>query len=208
MELQYFGGNCVKLSTKKASIVIDDNLADIGGKAVTKAGDICLFTGAHGLPAVEPKIIIDQPGEYEVSDVSIEGIRTRAHIDEENTYNATMYRIIIDDIRIAVVGHVYPNLSSSQLEALNTIDILIIPVGGNGYTLDPIGALKLIKDIEPKIVIPTHFAENGLNFVVPQQSLDEAVKGLAMEINETLPKLKLKQAELVEGTKLVVLERQ
>lgn len=208
MELQFYGGNCVRLSTKKASIMVDDNLASIGAKSVTKPGEVALFTTAHGAPVVETKIIIDQPGEYEVSDVSIQGIAARAHIDDEKQKNATIYKLVLDDVRVAVVGHIYPDLSSSQLEDLGTIDILVIPVGGNGYTLDPIGALKLIKEIEPKLVVPTHYAEKGLNYEVPQQSLDDALKGLSMEPRETVAKLKVKAGEMGDNTQLVVLEKQ
>lgn len=208
MELQYFGGNCIKLITKKATVTIDDTLTELGAKSVTKPGEISLFTGPHGQPNAESKIIIDGPGEYEVSDVSIQGVAARAHIDEEGTHNATMYKIILDDVRVAIVGHVYPALSSAQLEALGTIDVLIIPVGGNGYTVDPIGALKLIKDIEPKLVIPTHYDDKSLKYPVPQQSLEEAVKALAMEPRETTPKLKVKAGEVGDLTQLVILERQ
>lgn len=208
MELQYYGANCVRLTTKKAAIVIDDNLASLGAKAVTKPGDIALFTAAHGSPAVETKIIIDQPGEYEVSDVSIQGIAARGHMDEEKQKSATIYKLVMDDVRVAVVGHVYPELTSSQLEDLSTIDVLIIPVGGNGYTLDPVGALKLIKEIEPKLVIPTHFADKGLNYEVPAQTLEEALKGMSMEPRETVAKLKVKAGELGDVTQLVVLEKQ
>ena len=208
MEFQYYGANCIRISNKKASIVIDDNLASLGAKAVTKPGDIALFTGAHDKPAVETKIVIDKPGEYEASDVSIQGIAARAHMDEEKQHSATIYKLSADDLRIAVAGHVYPNLSNSQLEDLNIIDVLIIPVGGNGYTLDPIGAMKLIKDIDPKIVIPTHYAEKGINYEVPQQSLEEVFRGLSMEPREAVPKLKVKAGELSEVTQLVVLEKQ
>lgn len=208
MELQYYGGNCVRITTKKATIVIDDNLESLGAKSVTKPGDISLFTGAHAAPKAEVKIVLDQPGEYEVSDVSIQGIPAQAHVDEKGTHNATIYRLVVDDVRIAVVGHVYPELSGSQLEDINTVDVLIIPVGGNGYTLDSIGALKLIKDIEPKLVIPTHYADKGLNYEVPQQPLEDALKGLSMESHEAVAKLKVKPTELSDTTQLVVLERQ
>jgi len=208
MELQYYGANCVRLSSKKANIVIDDNLAALGGKGATKPGDIALFTSAHGKPAVETKIIIDQPGEYEVSDVSIQGIAARGHMDEDKQKTATIYKLVADDVRIAVVGHVHPDLTSSQLEDLSTIDVLIIPVGGNGYTLDPIGALKLIKEIEPKLVIPTHFDDKSLNYEVPQQPLEEVLKGLSMEPRETVAKIKLKAGELSDTTQLVILEKQ
>lgn len=208
MELQYYGANCVRLTTKKASITIDDTLADVGLKSVTKKGDIVLFTGAHGEPSEEVKLVIDLPGEYEVSNTSIQAIAARAHIDEVGQKSTTMLKIIADDVRVAVTGHVYPDLTDAQLEALGTIDVLIIPVGGSGYTLDPLGALKLIKKIEPKVVIPTHYDDKSIKYPVPQVSLEEAINGLAMEPKETVAKLKIKPAELAEVTQLIVLERQ
>ena len=208
MELQYYGANCIKLSTKKVSVVVDDTVASIGGTSPTKTGDIALFTVGPHTANKSVKIVIDEPGEFEVSDVSVQGIAARAHMDEEGKKSATIYKIIIDDIRVAVVGHVYPKLSNSQLEALNVIDVLIIPVGGNGYTLDSDGALKLIKDIEPKLVIPTHYADKALNYEVPQQTLQDALHGLSMEPVETTSKLKIKAADFADTAQLVILERQ
>lgn len=209
MELQYFGANCIKIITKKATITIDDNLAQLGAKAVTKAGDISLYTGPYDAPSVEPRMIIDQAGEYEVSNVSIQGIPARSHLNEEGKFGATIYKLLIDDLRIGVLGHVHPSLSSDQLEEIGTLDVLIIPVGGNGYTLDPVGALKIVKDIEPKLVIPTHYEDTSLNYPVPQQPLEEVLKTFAMEPLETTPKFKVKAGEIDEGsTQLVILERQ
>lgn len=208
MDIQYYGANCVRISTKKASIIVDDNLADLGQKTVSKAGEIALFTGAHGASHnPDVKINIDQPGEYEVSDTSIHGIAARAHIDEEGSSNATMFKIVDNDIRVVVTGHIYPELSDDQLEQIGMVDVLIVPVGGNGFTMDPVGALKVIRKIDPKIVIPTHYDEKGINFQVPQQPLEEALKALAMEPKETTPKFKVKPAELTETTQLVVLEK-
>lgn len=209
MEIEYYGANCFRVTTKKTSFVFDDNLADLGLKSVTKAGDIALFSGSHGQPSAEVKMVIDQPGEYEVSDVSVQGVAARAHTDEVNMLSGVMFKLLAEDIRLAAVGHIYPELSDEQLEALGIIDVLLIPVGGSGYTLDGIGALKIIKKIEPKIVIPTHYADSKLKYPVPQQALDEVIKSLAMEPRERLPKLKLKAADLsAEGTQLLILERQ
>lgn len=208
MELQYFGGNCTRIATKKAHIIIDDNLGDMGLKQVARAGDIVLFTGPHGEAAKDAKIIIDQPGEYEVSDISIQGIAARSHIDEEGSKTATIYKVVTDDVRIGILGHIYPELSDQQLEALGTIDVLLVPVGGNGLTLDPVGALHVIKEIEPKIVIPTHYEDKDIKYPVPQQPLEEVLKGLSMEPRETVPKIKLKAGEMGDVTQLVVLERQ
>ncbi|MCA9332349.1 MBL fold metallo-hydrolase [Candidatus Saccharibacteria bacterium] len=208
MELQFYGANCIRLSGKKSNVVIDDNLSEIGLKSVTKAGDIALFTNSHSDPNTEVKIAIDTAGEYEVSNVSIRGVAARAHMDEEGKQTAVIYRLVIEDVRVAVVGHIYPELSEEQLEAIGTVDVLVVPVGGNGYTLDPIGASKVIRKIEPRIIVPTHYEDKAIKYEVPQQPLEEALKALSMEPKETVDKLKLKSTELGELTQLIVLERQ
>lgn len=207
MEFQYYGGNCVRIATKQAQIVVDDTLKDLGGKSILKADDIALFTT---LPKDkhEGRLQITDPGEYEVSEVSIFGIAARGHMEEEGKASATIYKLQYEDLRVCVLGHIFPDLSEEQLETIGLIDILILPVGGHGYTLDGVDALKLIKKIEPKIVIPTHYADSALKYEVPQESLEEAIKGLAMEPKEAVAKFRPKPADYGETTQLVILERQ
>jgi len=207
MEVQYYGANCIVISGKQARLVIDDTLAELGAKSVAREGDIALFTAVHREQPKAAKLVIDQPGEYEVAGISIYGMAARGHMDIDELKTATMYKLLLDDTSILIVGHIYPELSDSQLEAIGMVDIMLVPVGGNGYTLDGLGALKLIKKIDPKVIVPTHYDDSSLHFPVPQQSLDQALKSLAMEPKEKLTKLKLKGNELGDATQLIVLER-
>lgn len=204
MDIQFHGANCISVTHKGSRIVIDDNLADLGAKGVTKADDVNLFTGPHG--AGNGRLSFDGPGEYEVSDISVIGIAAQSHLDEGGK-NATMFKLIAGEESILITGHIFPKLSESQLEAIGIIDVLFVPVGGNGYTVDPIGALKLIKDIEPKLVVPTHFDDKSLKYSVPQQELSVALKEMAMEPKETIAKLKLKGHEHSDVTQLILLEK-
>lgn len=209
MEIQYYGGNCVRISTKKANILVDDNLADLGLKTVTKSDDIALKTTYSKKDLdKELALTINQPGEYEVSAVSIQGIGVRAHMDEEGAQTATIFKLTANDLRIAVLGHIHPDLDEDQLEAIGTVDILILPVGGHGFTLDAIGALKLVKKIEPKIIIPTHYADSKVKYEVPQADLKDVLKEMSMEASQTLPKLKIKASDIPLLSELIVLERQ
>lgn len=207
MEVQFYGANCLVLTTKHTRIVIDDNLAELGVSTVTKPGDIALFTNKHSAPAAETKLVIDSPGEYEVADVSIQGISVRAHIDESNQRTATLYKILADDINLVITGHIYPELSETELETIGMVDVLCVPVGGNGYTLDGAGALQVIKKFEPKLIIPTHYADKNLKFSVPQQGITDALKALSMEPKETLTKLRIKSSDFSDVAQLVLLER-
>jgi L-ascorbate metabolism protein UlaG (beta-lactamase superfamily) len=208
MEIQYYGANCIKLATKKANIIVDDNLAELGLKTVTKPDDISLRTNPILPGHKNTKFSAESPGEYEIAGAIIHGIGARAHMDEEGKQTAVIYTVEADDIKVAVIGHIFPELSEDQLEQIGLIDIAIVPVGGNGYTLDGVGALKVIKQLEPKIIIPTHYADKQIKYEVPQQELAEGLKGLAMEAHQTLPKLKVKPTELSDTSQLIVLERQ
>jgi len=209
MDIQFYGANCLVFNTKDLRVVVDDNLAALGGKSVAKANDLALYTSKfEGEVSDDVKMVIDMPGEYEVSNLSITGIPVRAHMDEdEKSTNVTIYKLVSGDTSYLVTGHVYPSLTDDELETIGIIDVMFVPVGGNGYTLDPVGALKLIKAIEPKLVIPTHYADKSLKYEVPQQDLETAIKELGMEVKDRVPKLKLKPGDLTDITQLVVLEK-
>jgi L-ascorbate metabolism protein UlaG (beta-lactamase superfamily) len=207
VDLQYFGGNCVRITSKKFSIVVDDNLGQLGLKAVTKPTDISLRTTLE-IPQQPAAFTAELPGEYEISGAIIRGIAARSHMDEEGKQSAVVYTVEAEDARVGIIGHVFPSLSEDQLEQIGMLDVVLIPVGGNGYTLDGAGALSVIKQIEPKVVIPTHYADKSIKYEVPQQELTEAIKALGMEPLETAAKYKVRPGEPADTTKLVILERQ
>jgi L-ascorbate metabolism protein UlaG (beta-lactamase superfamily) len=204
MDIQYYGANCITITHKGRRVVIDDNLDDLGSKSIIRVDDVALFTSIHQVPA---RLMLDGAGEYEVSDISVIGLSTRAHMDEQGQKNATMFKLVIGDRSVLITGHIYPDLTESLLESIGTVDVLIVPVGGNGYTIDPIGALKLIKMIEPKVIVPTHYADSALNYPVPQQDLAHALREIGMEPKETITKLRLKNDELSDVSQLIVLEK-
>src|SRR5487761_1323121 len=111
MDIQFYGANCLSVTYKGPRIVIDDNLVDLGAKSVTKSEDVALFTSSHG--EVNARIVFDGPGEYEVSDISILGIRARSHMDEEGKTSATMFKLTVGDQNLLITGHIYPNLDAS-----------------------------------------------------------------------------------------------
>lgn len=207
MDIQYFGGNCISLTGKGVRIIVDDNLTELNSKAITRHGDIALFTGSHHSSASGASVEIDTPGEYEISNLSIIGIAARGHMDDPGSNQATMYKILADDVTYFLTGHVYPELNDEQLEAIGMIDVMCVPVGGNGYTLDADGALQLIKLVEPKIVVPTHYADQSLRYPVEQRSLEDALKKIGMEIRETAQKFRFKPGDQLATTQLEILTR-
>jgi L-ascorbate metabolism protein UlaG (beta-lactamase superfamily) len=101
-------------------------------------------------------------------------------------------------LNIAVLGNVAAALSEDQLEAIGVVDILVLPVGGYGHSIEPKEAVSLVRSIEPKIVIPTHYAEDGVSYEVPQAPLDDFLKEMGGKHEEAVPKLKLKGGVVAE----------
>lgn len=206
MDLQYCGGSCVVLGNREVRLVVDDTLASLGLKSITKVDDIALFTGPFQ-PAPQARLIIDGPGEYEVSNLSILGVATRAYSGQPSTLGNTIYKVITDDTSYLLSGHTHTDLSDEQLESIGLVDVMLVPIGNNGYTLDATAVLQLIKKIEPKVVIPIHYDDPALSYPVPQQSLEQVAKGLGMEPRETTAKFRFKTGETGSTTQLVVLKR-
>ena len=192
-DIEYKGGNCVVISSKKINIITDPKLSLVGLKDANVKGDIELATESRfAINSDTTKLVIESPGEFGIGDFDIHGVAAQRHLDTENDpLHSTMYRIELGDIAIAIVGNIYENLSDDQLEELGVVDILVVPVGGGGYTLDPTGAVKVTRQIDPKIVIPVHYADAALKYEVPQLDVDAFIKELSAPVEETT-KLKIK----------------
>ena len=194
-ELEYKGGNTVVISTKKASIIVDPKTSLVGLKDQNTKGAIELATEARfALNNDEAQLNIEGPGEYGIADFDIRGIAAQRHLDAESDPKiSTIYRIDTLEVRTVVIGNIFEKITEAQLEEIGVVDVVVIPVGGNGYTLDATGAANLVRKIDPKAVIPVHYNESGLKYEVPQADLDEFVKELGATVEET-PKYKLKTA--------------
>lgn len=207
MDIQFFGANCIVISTKNARLVVDDNLADMGSKSPAKSGDVALFTGPQHSSPKDARLMIDQPGEYEVLGMLVEGIAADP-VAGEGTKTSTLYKISFDDVSVLITGHIASSLSELQAEAVGMVDVMFVPVGG-GATLGGADALKLIKKVEPKLVVPTYYASNKLKLDDSPKSLNDSLSDLGMEVQETTSKLRLKPGGLVDALQqLVVLEEQ
>lgn len=204
-EIEYKGGNTVIISTKKATIVVDPKASLVGLKDVAIKDAVELATEARfALNSDGAKLVIEGPGEYGVGDFDIRGIAAQRHLDSESDPRiSTIYRIEIGEVRIALFGNIYEKLTDDELEEIGVIDIVILPVGGNGYTLDATGAANIVRKVDPKLVIPVHYADKALAYEVPQDTLETFVKELGAPL-ETTAKYKSKGITSVPSTLTVI----
>jgi L-ascorbate metabolism protein UlaG (beta-lactamase superfamily) len=204
-DIEYKGGNCVIISTKKSKLIADPKVSVLGLKDLSVKNAVEVATEQRFLvEEPEARIVIEGPGEYEVEDFSIRGIPATRHIDTDSSEPvSTIYRIDVGDVGIALLGNVAGRLSEDQLEAIGVVDVAILPVGGGGYTLDHVSAATLARQIDPKVVIPVHYADAGLAYEVPQDSLELFTKEIGAPAESTL-RYKVKSAAALPATMSVV----
>ncbi|HVE80790.1 MAG TPA: MBL fold metallo-hydrolase [Candidatus Dormibacteraeota bacterium] len=203
MEVTYFGMNCVRLTGKGVSIICDP-YADLS--AAKGSFDVILLSQDEGVTAPPgPGMIIDGPGEYEVKNCLITGVPATLHTEEEGN-NSTIYSILIDGVRVLHLGNISPKLADSQIEAIGEVDVLTIPVGGHGLTLDATAAAEIISQLEPKYIIPTHYDDGKTKYSVAQDKLEVFLKEIGAH-PEPVGKLKVVAKDLPLETTTIILEK-
>ena len=169
MTITWYGQACFRLESKDIRILIDPFDKETGFKPSRINDAIVLVTHDHhdhnNLAGTGPEtFIVKGPGEYEKAGVQIIGISS-FHDNEQGSQRGrnTIYVLKIEDITICHLGDFgQDELASEQIEMIGSVDILMIPVGGC-YTIDGKQAADIVKQIEPKIIIPMHFKTAGIN---------------------------------------------
>ncbi len=152
MYLSWHGQNCFKIQSEKTTLIIDPfDPAPTGLKLNAPKADIVVLTDPNCdckevKPITDAIFKISAPGEYEVKGIFIYGIFLKDK-------NCLIYHLETEQICLAHLGNLNRLLTEPEIEALNGIDILFVPVGGN-VVLDAKKAADLISQIEPRIVIP------------------------------------------------------
>ena len=216
MQVIWKGQSCFQIITarnkhEQISLVIDPFDESIGLRIPKLEANILLVTHSHPdhnnvkIVAGNP-FLINGPGEYEIKGIFIQGIPSY-HDNSKGAErgNNTIYTIESEDIRFCHLGDLgQKELTGDQLEKIGDIDILAVPVGGV-YTIDAKTAVKIISQIEPKIVIPMHYQIPKLKLKL--DGLDKFLRSMGLKKIEPLNKLSVKKRDLSEKElKIVVLK--
>jgi L-ascorbate metabolism protein UlaG (beta-lactamase superfamily) len=145
------------------------------------------------------------PGEYEVAGVSVIGLPT-FHDPEKGARRGrnTVYLIVIDDVRVCHLGDLGHKLDDAEAEAVAAPDVLLVPVGGRS-TINGELAAEVVRQLEPRYVVPMHYAISGLK--VQLDPIDRFLKEMGVTSSEPQPKLSVQKSSVSEfETKVIVLE--
>ncbi len=208
MEITYLGRSCFKIVGKKISILIDPfDPNKVGIKIGKQDADVVLTSHDHydhcNLSVMKSDyLLLDSPGEYEVKESEIVGVE--AYHDDKNGEElgkVTMFAFEVDGVRVAHLGDLGTELTSGQLDCLDGVDVLMVPVGGK-FTIDAATAVKVINQVEPKIVIPMHYEDAEKNGLAPVSAFFHE---MAMSPSPQ-DKLKVTKKDLPEELEVVYLK--
>lgn len=155
-------------------------------------------------PIQNHPFIVSDPGEYEVKGLYVYGIQDPT-VEPGVKERHVIYRFMVEGMSVAFLGQINRALTDVELERLENVDILLLPVGG-GEVMGPKLASDTISRIEPRIVVPLHHDIPGA--AKKLEHVDAFCKALGVCKREDSSKLKITRKDLPADDILVtVLER-
>jgi L-ascorbate metabolism protein UlaG (beta-lactamase superfamily) len=218
MELTWYGRTCIRLRGRDAVVVNDPYPSIVGptGRGIT--GDVVTFShpddnhppkkatklsrdGGTAMPtSLEPAFVLDGPGEYEVHDVLLTGVRTyRDNEKGSQRGRQTAFVMELDGVHTIHLGDIGHELTEEKLADIGRVEVVCVPIGG---ALTAATAASLVAQLDPKIVIPMPVCED-------EAACDEAVKQFLHEMGAEpmiQPKLSIMPSSLPAETTTVLLE--
>ena len=219
MELTWYGRTCIRIRGRDAVVVNDPYPSIVGptGRGIT--GDVVTYSHPDDAPlnrkaagtrsrdggtviptSLEAAFILDGPGEYEVHDVLLTGVRTyRDNARGADRGRQTAFMSEVDGIHTIHLGDIGHELTEEKLSDIGRVDIACVPIGGS---LSATRAAALVAQLEPKIVVPMPVCEE-------EADCEDAMRKFLHEMGAeptVQPKLSVTLSGLPTETTTVLLE--
>ncbi len=212
MEITWFGRGCVRLRGREGSVAADAFPSVVGPTGRGFTADIATFShpdprpvtrnGAPRPPdpfaaptSLEAAFRLTGPGEYEIHDVLVTGVRTardEAKGAERGLNTAFVYQL--DGLHAIHLGDLGHGLSQEQLSEIGAVDVVCIPIGAN---LTAARAAEVVAQLEANLVVPLPMCdtdadseaalarflhEMGVKALTPQARLNVTISSLPEEL--------------------------
>jgi len=208
VDINWLGHACFRLKGSRATVITDPFPPDLGLNLGKAEADIVTVSHPHLSHSYVEGIggkphVVRGPGEYEISGVLIIGVP--AHHDTEKGGEKgknTVYAMEMDGISVCHLGDLGHALTAEQVEEIGNVDVLLVPVGGVS-TIDAAQAAEVVRQLEPKAVIPMHYQ-------VPEISreldpVEKFLKEMGAGQLEPAPKLSVTRNNLPLSTQVFLL---
>ncbi len=161
MHITWHGQYTVKIQTNDTTLILDPYSPATGLNPFRSRADIVALTNPSDpdmshLPGIQGELqIINTPGEYSLRGLTLNAISW--HDENNNQHSLHLWNIEqMTILHLGALNREPTDTEHQQLEKTD-IDILLLPIG-NGNGLSTKQALHILTMIEPRIVIPIHYA--------------------------------------------------
>jgi L-ascorbate metabolism protein UlaG (beta-lactamase superfamily) len=225
MEITWFGGSCLRLKGREGVVVADPfrSIAGPTGRGLT--ADIISFSHADeaAVPgrgsrnkaevasrqlgvlvptSLQSAYVLDSPGEYEVHDIMVTGVRTYRDADRGQTRGlSTAFVYELDGIFIAHLGDVGHPLDPDTIREMGHVDILCL---GMGPQLSATHAAEIVSQLDASMVVPLPLSTAE---AAPDGHLDRFLKEMSVTDPRPVPKLNVTISSLPSEATVVLLEQ-
>jgi L-ascorbate metabolism protein UlaG (beta-lactamase superfamily) len=205
MHISWLGLSACKFETSDATVLTDPFAPSVFSPPLRAKADVVTMSNReseahnHRAGVLGNPFVIDIPGEFEVKGVYLQGISLSL---EPMT---TAFTFDMDGLRLVHFGDTPSPPAQALLERLGEVDVLCLPVGG-GTTLAPEAAVKVVNEIEPRVVVPIFFQTEGVKLRTKLLPVTMFLREMGASRVEPVERVSLKKRDLVgEETKVVVL---
>ncbi len=213
MKIRYLGHSSFALTESTGTTVVTDPYGNVGFRLPPVEANAVTVSHSHydhnNVGGVLGKpVVIDKEGQYEIGGVEITAIKS-VHDNENGARRGEnlIFKFRMDGLDICHLGDLGEECSSSLIETLLPVQVLLIPVGGK-YTIDAEMAKEYVDRIMPSIVIPMHYKTKGLTL-----DIDKPDDFLDLFEDEEVEYVEDNEIELLrddisqESTKIILMER-
>jgi hypothetical protein len=224
MEITAYGDTCLRLKGREGVVVADAYTSIVGPTGRGLTGDICTYSrgddqqtlglgrgaskrklsrrrgeGVVVPTSLEPAFLLDSPGEYEVHEILISGVRTfrdDSRGSERGPNTSFVYELDgLHAIHLGEIGHL---LNEEMLDRVGAVDVACVPIGG---ALPATRAAELVAQLDVQLVVPLPLG-NGAS----SDELTRFLHEMSVQNLEPVPKLSVTISSLPQETTVVLLE--
>ncbi len=172
LKIRWHGHACWEITNDKTLVTDPHDGKSIGIPAPSVQGDIILVSHDHydhnSVKNVEKggsKLVTD-PRKRKINEFEIYGAKS-FHDEESGAKRGSniIFNFEADGIKFCHLGDLGHEIDDETASKIGDVDVLFTPIGGT-FTVDDKKAWKVIKKINPKIVIPMHYKIGGLSLPI------------------------------------------
>ena len=209
MDISWLGHSCFRNRGRQSTIITDPFPPGLGYSLGKPTAHIVTVSHQHpGHSYVQgisdkPRLVTG-PGEYEISGVLIIGVAT-FHDDQRGGKRGknTAYLMEIDEVSVCHLGDLGHVLTADQVEEIGNVDVLLVPVGGVSTINAPMAA-EVVRQLEPKVVVPMHYKTPQLNWELEPK--ERFLREIGVKEINPQPKLSFTKSSLPASTRVFLLD--